>query len=79
MSNTPAHTTKQQTKKKFIVSREFSGNQSMREAFEQLIERQSHSHFEEWLEKKAGYPKHEYIERTYTHERYRNWAYSPAL
>ena len=29
MSNTPAHTTKQQTKKKFIVSREFSGNQSM--------------------------------------------------
>ena len=27
MSNTPAHTTKQQTKKKFIVSREFSGNQ----------------------------------------------------
>jgi len=54
MSNTPAHTTKQQTKKKFIVSREFSGNQSMREAFEQLIERQSHSHFEEWLEKKAG-------------------------
>ena len=54
MSNTPAHTTKQQTKKKFIVSREVSGNQSMREAFEQLIERQSHSHFEEWLEKKAG-------------------------
>ena len=52
MSNTPAHTTKQQTKKKFIVSREFSGNQSMREAFEQLIERQSHSHFEEWLERK---------------------------
>ena len=36
MSNTPAHTTKQQTKKKFIVSREFSGNQSMKEAFEQL-------------------------------------------
>ena len=37
MSNTPAHTTKQQTKKKFIVSREFSGNQSMREAFEQQL------------------------------------------
>ena len=48
MSNTPAHTTKQQTKKKFIVSREFSGNQSMREAFEQLIERQTCEHFEEW-------------------------------
>lgn len=54
MSNTPAHTTKQQTKKKFIVSREFSGNQSMKEAFEQLIERQTHSQFEEWLERKAG-------------------------
>ena len=53
MSNTPAHTTKQQTKKKFIVSREFSGNQSMKEAFEQLIERQTHSQFEEWLEKKS--------------------------
>ena len=50
MSNTPAHTTKQQTKKKFIVSREFSGNQSMREAFEQLIERQTCEHFEEGLE-----------------------------
>ena len=54
MNNTPAHTTKQQTKKKFIVSREFSGNQSMKEAFEQLIERQTHSQFEEWLERKAG-------------------------
>ena len=54
MSNTPAHTTKQQTKKKFIVSREFSGNHSMKEAFEQLIERQTHSQFEEWLERKAG-------------------------
>ncbi len=56
MSNTPAHTTKQQTKKKFIVSREFSGNQSMKEAFEQLIERQTHSQFEEWLEKKPDKP-----------------------
>ena len=54
MSNTPAHTTKQQTKKKFIVSREFSGKQSMKEAFEQLIEHQTHSQFEEWLERKAG-------------------------
>ena len=59
MSNTPAHTTKQQTKKKFIVSREFSGNQSMREAFEQLIERQTCEHFEEWrhqreMEEKAA-------------------------
>ena len=45
---------KQNKKVQFVVVREFSGNQSMREAFEQLIERQSHSHFEEWLEKKAG-------------------------
>ena len=52
MSNTPAHTTKQQTKKKFIVSREFSGNQSMREAFEQLIERQTCEHFEEWRQQR---------------------------
>ena len=45
---------KQRKKVKFIVIREFSGDKTMREAFEQLIERQSHSHFEEWLEKKAG-------------------------
>ena len=28
----------------------FSGEKSMREAFEQLIERQTCEHFEEWLE-----------------------------
>ena len=28
--------------------REFSGEKSMREAFEQLIERQTCEHFEEW-------------------------------
>ena len=33
-----------------MVVREFSGEKSMREAFEQLIERQTCEHFEEWLE-----------------------------
>ena len=33
----------------FIVSREFSGQQTMRQAFEQLIERQTCEHFEEWM------------------------------
>lgn len=33
---------------RFIVVREFSGEKSMREAFEQLIERQTCEHFEEW-------------------------------
>ena len=32
----------------FVVVREFSGEKSMREAFEQLIERQTCEHFEEW-------------------------------
>ena len=38
----------------FIVTREFSGSQTMQEAFEQLIERQACGQFEEWLERKAG-------------------------
>lgn len=33
-----------------VVVREFSGDKTMREAFEQLIERQTCEHFEEWLE-----------------------------
>lgn len=37
-------------KVRFIVTREFSGSQTMQEAFEQLIERQTCEHFEEWLE-----------------------------
>ena len=43
---------KQEAEKKvqFVVVREFSGDKSMREAFEQLIERQTCEHFEEWLE-----------------------------
>ena len=47
---------KQVSRKKvqFIVTREFSGSQTMQEAFEQLIERQACGQFEEWLERKAG-------------------------
>lgn len=40
----------QKNKVRFVVVREFSGEKSMREAFEQLIERQTCEHFEEWLE-----------------------------
>ena len=39
-------------KVQFIVVREFSGEKSMRETFEQLIERQTCEHFEEWLEQR---------------------------
>ena len=42
----------QKSKVRFIVVREFSGEKSMREAFEQLIERQTCEHFEEWLERR---------------------------
>ena len=36
----------QKNKVRFVVVREFSGEKSMREAFEQLIERQTCEHFE---------------------------------
>ncbi len=47
---------KQDSRKKvqFIVTREFSGNQTMQEAFEQIIERQACGQFEEWQGRKAG-------------------------
>lgn len=45
---------KQNKKVQFIVVREFSGEKTMQEAFEQLIERQTCEHFEEWLERKAS-------------------------
>ena len=38
----------QKNKVRFVVVREFSGEKSMREAFEQLIESQTCEHFEEW-------------------------------
>ena len=42
--------TRSRKKVQFVVVREFSGDKTMREAFEQLIERQTCEHFEEWLE-----------------------------
>ena len=45
---------KQDRKVRFTVVREFSGSQTMQEAFEQLIERQACGQFEEWLGRKAG-------------------------
>lgn len=39
-------------KVRFVVVREFSGEKSMRETFEQLIERQTCEHLEEWLEQR---------------------------
>jgi len=40
------------SKPRFIVTREYNGGQSMREAFEQAIEVQACGKFESWLEKK---------------------------
>ena len=44
----------QEKKVQFIVRREFAGGQTMRDAFEGLIERQTCERFEEWLGQKAG-------------------------
>lgn len=41
-------------KVQFIVTREFSGSQTMRDAFEQLIERQACGQLEEKLGRRAG-------------------------
>ena len=54
MEKTQKQESKQRKKVKFIVVREFSGEKIMQEAFEQLIERQTCEHFEEWLERKAS-------------------------
>ena len=43
---------KQKNKVRFVVVREFSGEKSMREAFEELIERQTCEHVEELLEQR---------------------------
>lgn len=45
------------SKVRFIVVREFSGEKTIREAFEQLIERQTLEHFEEWLEQREAAEK----------------------
>ena len=43
---------KQKQQVKFIVVREFAGRQTMQEAFEQVIERQTCEYFEEWRQKR---------------------------
>lgn len=50
----PAQNRKKNKKVQFIVSREFAGSQTMQEAFEQLIERQTCERFEEWQKRQAG-------------------------
>ncbi len=40
------------SKPRFIVTREYNGEQSMRAAFEQAIETQACGQFESWLEKR---------------------------
>ena len=42
----------QKNKVRFVVVREFAGQQTMQEAFEQLIERQTCEHFEKWMERR---------------------------
>lgn len=41
---------KQSKQVKFIVIREFSGDKTMQEVLEQVIERQTCERFEKWLE-----------------------------
>lgn len=50
----PAQNRKENKKVQFIVSREFAGSQTMQEAFEQLIERQTCERFEEWQKRQAS-------------------------
>ncbi len=50
----PAQNRKENKKVQFIVSREFAGSQTMQEAFEQLIERQTCEWFEEWQKRQAS-------------------------
>ena len=45
---------KRQDKPRFIVTREYSGSQSMRAALEQAMESQACGEFESWLEKKES-------------------------
>lgn len=46
--------TSRKSKPRFIVTREYSGGQSMRAAFEQAIETQACGQFESWLEKRES-------------------------
>ena len=49
-----ATTSKRKAKPRIIVVREFSGQRSMREAFEQAIENQAIERFSQWKESKKG-------------------------
>lgn len=49
MEKTQKQENKQRKKVKFIVVREFSGEKTMQEAFEQVIERQTYEQFEKWM------------------------------
>lgn len=53
-SRPPGAEPEQKKKVQFIVSREFAGSQTMQEAFEQLIERQTCERFEEWQKRQAS-------------------------
>jgi len=46
--------TSRKSKPRFIVTREYSGSQSVRAAFEQAIETQAFGQFESWLEKRES-------------------------
>ena len=46
--------TRRKDKPRFIVTREYSGGQSMQAAFEQAIENQACGQFAAWLENKNG-------------------------
>lgn len=50
----PAQSRNKKKEVQFIVSREFAGSQTMQEAFEQLIERQTCERFEEWQKRQAS-------------------------
>ena len=50
----PAQSRNKKKKVQLIVSREFAGSQTMQEAFEQLIERQTCERFEEWQKRQAS-------------------------
>lgn len=41
---------KRKIKPKFIIEREYSGNKTMTEVFEEVIEEQTNSKFEKWID-----------------------------
>lgn len=41
---------KAKDKHKFIIEREYSGNKTMTEAFEEIIEEQTNCRFEKWID-----------------------------